>query len=49
MKITLTLFVDDEADVDTSDRTGITNPAYERLVDAIAESGFSVYSLERSP
>lgn len=40
MKITMTLNVPDPADVDEDDPTGLTNPAYDRLSDAIGEAGF---------
>lgn len=42
MQLDLSLLVDDPADEDQDDTTGLTNDAYSRLVDALADAGFSI-------
>jgi hypothetical protein len=42
MKIEMTLVVDEPTDVDTTDSTGLTEQAFERLSDALMACGFSI-------
>jgi hypothetical protein len=44
MQIRLILEVDDPADVDEHDGTGLTEAANDRLNDALADAGFSIIS-----
>lgn len=44
MDITLTLGVDDDSDVDSEHSTGLTGDAYDRLMDALMNAGFSIVS-----
>lgn len=41
MKVVVTLVVDDEALVDAKDRTGLTEAAYNDLMEAVAGLGYS--------
>lgn len=42
MDIELTLSVDDDDMVDSSDPTGLTNVAYEALVDLLSGAGYGI-------
>ena len=49
MRITIAAEVDDPADMDETDGTGLTESAYNRLVDALASVGLSIVFIERTP
>lgn len=44
MLIRLTLLVEDKQDENPDSSTGLTEPAYERLMSAVADAGFGVES-----
>lgn len=48
-RIEIIVIADDDADLDLEDSTGLTNAAYERLVDALADAGFSNEEIRLRP
>jgi len=47
MDITITVSVDEDGNVDSSDPTGLTNEAYEALVDLLSGQGYGVMDIEK--
>lgn len=45
--VNVRIVVDDPKDADEKDSTGLTNAAYERLIDALSSAGFSYDDVEK--